>query len=119
MTAFRPSFPYSTVLIVCKPTKEKIAGVRTKTVTPPDLEKGFKIHCSYRTFGGTEKNENGIIAIEDTADVETWYRPDITSDCIVVNPQTGAQYEILNTPEDIQERHQFLKFKVRRLKGGV
>lgn len=117
MTAFRPAFPYSTVLIVLKPTVTKVGGVPKKTL--PDLSTGFKIHSSFRSFGGTEKNVNGLIAIDDTADVETWYRPDITSDCVVVNPKTGAQYEILNTPENIQERNQFLKFKVRRIEGGV
>ena len=117
MASFRPSVPFSTVLIVLKPSITKVAGVRSKVL--PDLEDGFKIHCSFRSFGGTEKNLDGLIAIEDTADVQTWYRPDITSDCILVNPQTNVQYEIMNEPENIEMRNQFLVFKVRRYKGGV
>lgn len=117
MASYTPSFPFSTVLIVLKPTYTKVAGVRSKVL--PDLQDGFKIHCSFRTFGGTEKTVDGIIAIDDTADVETWYRPDITSDCVVVVAKTGVLYEIINEPENIQQRNQFLKFKVRRYKGGV
>ncbi len=117
MALYRPSVPFSTVLIVLKPTISKVAGVVKKTL--PNLEEGFKIHSSFKTYGGTEKTIDGIIAIDDTADVETWFRPDITSDCVVVVAQTGAQYEIINEPENIDQRNQFLKFKVRRIKGGV
>lgn len=94
-----------------------VGGVRKKTL--PDLEQGFKIHSSFKTYGGTEKNVDGIIVIDDTADVQTWFRPDITSDCVVVVANSGAMYEIINEPENIEQRNQFLKFKVRRYKGGV
>ena len=117
MASFRPSVPFSTVLIVLKPTNEKIAGVSNKIL--PDLQSGFKIHASVRSYGGTERTVDGLLVIDDTADVQTWYRPDITSDCVCVNPQTGAQYEIINEPENIEMRNQFLIFKVRRIKGGV
>lgn len=117
MTAFKPSFPYSTVLIVLKPTFEKVAGVRTKVL--PDLDKGFKIHCSFRSFGGTETTVDNVYSIVDTVDVETWFRPDITSECVVVVPETGAKYQIINQPENINNRNQFLKFKLERIKGGV
>ena len=117
MASFRPSVPFSTVLIVLKPIVTKVAGVVKKSL--PDLDTGFKIHSSFKTYGGTEQTVDGIIAIDDTADVETWFRPDITSDCFVVVANTGATYEIINEPENIEQRNQFLKFKVRRYKGGV
>lgn len=115
--SFKPSAPFTTVLIVLKPTYTKVGGVPYKVL--PDLADGFKINASFRSFGGTEKNVDGLIAIDDTADVQTWYRPDITSDCVVLNPQTNVKYEILNDPENIEMRNQFLKFKVQRIKGGV
>lgn len=117
MAEYRPSLPFSTALIVLKPTHEKVAGVRSKVL--PDLKNGFKIYGSFKTYGGTERTEDGLYSIIDTANVETWYRPDITSDCVVVLASTGAQYEILNEPENINQRNQFLKFKVRRVKGGA
>ena len=66
MAFYRPSVPFSTVLIVLKPTYSTVAGVRKKTL--PDLEQGFKIHSSFKTYGGTEKTVDGLIAIDDTAD---------------------------------------------------
>lgn len=117
MATYRPSVPFSTVLIVLKPSIEKVAGVRSKVL--PDLDKGFKIHASFRSFGGTETSVDNVYSIVDTVDVETWFRPDITSDCVIVEPQSGAQYQIINQPENINNRNQFLKFKLERIKGGV
>ena len=77
------------------------------------------IMANFKTFGGTETNNNGVLSIEDTAQVVCWYRPDITADCRIVLLSTGAIYEILGTPENIEMRNMFLKFKVRRIKGGA
>jgi hypothetical protein len=79
---------------------------------------GEQIFCRFRTFGGTETTVNGVLVVENTATIETWYRPDIKSDCILKDV-SGLSYEILGTPEDIEQRHQFLRFKVRAIKGGV
>ena len=78
------------------------------------------IYGSFRSFGGTEITSNGAYTVEDTATIETWYRPDIKSDCrLVLADDTSAVYEIVGTPEDIEMRHQFLHIRVRRVKGGV
>ncbi len=74
---------------------------------------------SFKTYGGTEKTVNGIYSIEDTANIETWYRPDIASNCKIARASDNAIFDIINEPEDINQRHQFLKFKVRRVKGGT
>lgn len=117
MAYYRPSLPFTTALIVLKPTYSKVAGV-TKT-TLPDLDTGFQIFASFKSYGGTETTVNGVYSIVDTADIETWYRPDITSDCVIVVAETGAQYRLMNTPENINNRNQFLKFKIERIKGGA
>lgn len=120
MAHFRPSLPFTTALIVLKPTYTKVAGVRTKAL--PDLKDGIRINGTFKTYGGTrieEKTVDGLLSIQDTATVETWYRDDITSDCVIVLAETGAKYEILNEPENINRRNQFLKFMVRRVRGAV
>lgn len=78
-----------------------------------------RIFCSFKTYGGTERDVNGITVVEDTANIVTWYRPDITSACRLKRVEDGAVFEILGEPEDIELRHQILKIKVRRLKGGA
>ena len=117
MAQYKPSLPFSTPLIVLKPTYTKVAGVRSKTF--PDLKDGFQINGSFKTYGGTERNVDGIYSIIDTAVIDTWFRPDITSDCMIVVPSTNAMYEILGEPENIEMRNQYMKFKVQRIAGGA
>lgn len=117
MAEYRPSLPFTVPLIVLKPTYSKSGGVRAKVY--PEVKDGFKIYGTFKTYGGTESTVNGVYSIIDTADVETWYRPDITSDCMIVLAETGAKYEILGDPENINRRNMFLKFKVQRDKGGA
>ena len=114
---FKPNFPFSTALIVLKPTTANVLGVHQKVL--PALADGIQIFGSFKTYGGTEKIVDGLYSISDTAVVETWYRPDITSDCVIVLADTGAKFEIINEPENINQRNQFLRFKVQRYKGGA
>lgn len=103
--------------MLLKPIHSKVSGVPVKTF--PEISEGEMFYGSFRTFGGTERDVNGLYSIEDTATVETWYRPDITSDCRVTVAGTNAVYDILGEPENIEMRCQFMKFKLRRVKGGV
>lgn len=104
----------TTPMMVYKVEENKELGVVVKNYA----ELGM-IYCNFKTYGGTEKEVNGILAIEDTATIVTWYRPDITSNCILERLSDGAKFEILNEPENIEMRNQVLRFKVRRIKGGV
>lgn len=77
------------------------------------------IMANFKTYGGTEKIDNNILSVEDTANIVCWYRPDVKSDCRLIRLSDGAAFEILGEPENIEMRNQFLKFKVRRIKGGA
>ena len=113
---YRPNLPFSVPLLLLKPSKSNVVGVHKKTY---DINNGILIYGTFKTFGGTEKTVDGLLSIEDTADVETWYRPDIKSDCAIALADTGVIYQIINEPENINCRNQFLKFKVQRVKGGA
>lgn len=117
---YRPDLSDSISMIILKPTHENISGVRKKLF--PSIEDAIKdesnfFYGSFRTYGGTETTINGIFSIEDTAIISTWYRPDIKSGCRIALI-TGEIYDILNEPENINKRNQFMTFKVRRVKGG-
>lgn len=75
------------------------------------------IYCNFKTYGGTERTENGRYIIEDTANIVTWFRPDIKSDCQLIRLSDNAVFEILNEPEDIDQMHIYSKFKIKRIKG--
>ena len=114
MSEYRPSVPFSTPMFIYIP-KYITAKGSTKKVFP---ETGELIYGSFKSYGGTERITNDLYAIEDTANIETWFRPDITSGC-VLELNKNARYEIISEPENINMRNQFLKFKVRRIKGGA
>ena len=110
---YKPDLPYDTPVELFNPTYETVIGV-TKKVYP---EKGELVFCKFKTYGGTESTVNGQLAVIDTANVETWYRPDITSASQI---RLGSKkYEVMGEPEDVEQRHQILKFKVRGVKGGT
>lgn len=114
---YRPSqsVEMTTAFILQKPTQGNYNGVRTNTYT----DDSAVIFANFKTYGGTEKLVDGMIEVEETAEIVCWYRPDITSGCRVKRAQDNAVFAILGDPEDIEYRHQYLKFKVRRVKGGA
>lgn len=112
MSNFKQHTPYNVPAKILMPDKEKIKGVSKKTYKEIDT-----FFCSFRTFGGTEKTVNNLLAVENTAVVETWYRPDIKSDCVV--EIDGTKYEIISPPENINMQNRVLVFKVKVIKGGA
>jgi len=113
MSSYKPSAPFATEMFLFNPQTTITDGIRTKGLP----QTGELFFGSFKTFGGTEKTVDGVLAVEDTATIETWYRPDLKAKSII---QVGdTQYEVLGTPEDISMRHQYMKFKVRAVKGGA
>ena len=128
MSNYRPTIENPIPLVLLVPTYKKVSGVAKKKY--PTIkealnildDKGNSINLffgSFKTYGGTEKNVNGVYSIEDTANIETWYKPDIKANCRIAVANTEAIYDILGEPENINMRNQFLKFKVKRVKGGA
>lgn len=115
MSRYTPSLQDMIPLILLIPTWSVVSGVRKKTY--PSIENGIVFFGTFKTYGGSERENNGVYSIEDTAVIETWYRDDIESDCRIALT-TGKVYDLINEPEDIARRHQYLRFKVRRVKGN-
>lgn len=121
MAAFKPSAVFSVPLLLLIPSYSRVQGVTKKSFPAP--ENGILFFGNFRTFGGTrigtEGDNNGLYTIEDTATIETWYNPQIKSDCRIVVQQTGAVYDVFGEPENINLRNQFMKFSVKRIAGGA
>lgn len=104
---------FNTPITILKPTIKTKKGVKVKEYK--DFE---TILCSFRTFGGTESNSNGLTVVENTAVIDTWYNPNITSNCNV-KTLDGQIYEIIGTPENIENRNLYMRFKIKAVKGGA
>lgn len=108
---YRPSEPFNTSATLLNPTTTVVKGVTIK-----EYEAVGTINCLAKSYGGTETTVNDVYSVIDTVNIETWYREDITSESRLVIH--GKMYEVIGVPEDISFRHQFLKFKVRGVRGG-
>lgn len=115
MAEFKPAFPFSTSIELLIPSYTTKKGVPVKSFPSA----GIRINCSWKTYGGTETTTNDLYTVIDTANVETWYRPDIKSDCRIRLMATGDVYEIIGKVENVNVRNQFVKFKVRAVEGGA
>lgn len=116
MSNYRPALPYTTPVLLLIPTFKTIKGVVVKNY---DEKNGVQFFCSWKTYGGTETTNNEVYTVLDTAQIETWYKPEIKSDCRIKDLETGDIYEIIGRPEDIDRRHQFMRFKVQAVEGGA
>ena len=127
MSSFTLNITDPIPLVLLTPTYKNVSGVN-KPIYPTIQEalnvkdeKGNRLNLffgSFKKYGGTERDVNGVYSIEDTANIETMYRPDIKANCRIAR-EDGATYDIIGEPENINMRNQFLKFKVRRVKGGA
>lgn len=81
------------------------------------LEKAPTIYGSFRTFSGTENMSNGVYTVFDTATVDTWWRPDIKSDCQIYLCETEEIWNIISRPENIGMRHQYMQFRLQKVGG--
>ena len=114
---YRPSETQQMTTPLClqTPTSERVNGVLVKTYE--DVSDIF--FGNFKTYGGTERQSNDVYTVEDTASIVCWFRPDIKSDCRIKRLSDNAVFEIIGEPENLEQRNMFLKFKVRRVKGGV
>lgn len=112
---YKPATPYNVAMKLLTPIETTAYGAVKKTFTAP--EDSELIFGSFRTYGGTENVNNGVYTLIDTASIGTWYRPDIKADCRIYLCDTGQTYEIVSEPEDIDMRHQYMQFKVRKVGG--
>ena len=118
---YKPHTPYNVPFRILTPTTTVTKGTRSKSYT----EEATTRFCSFRTFGGTENTVNGVFSVIDTATVETWYTPALTAAVrLRILPTDGSSsdgefYEVMGTPENIEQRNQYTVCKVRKITGGA
>lgn len=114
---YRPGKKFATPLLLYLVTgTETVMGVPKRTYSA----EGILFFGSFATYGGTEREVNGIYSVEDTATVETWYRPEfVASARVALANDPGKLYEIVGEPENIEQRNRYTKLKLTRVQGGA
>ena len=65
MSDYKPSFPFNVPMYLLTPTTKTVKGVAVKTF--PEPTQGELIYCSFKTYGGTESQKDGLYAVIDTS----------------------------------------------------
>ena len=117
MARYRPTKPFDTPLLLYPVTDTKtVMGAVVNTYAP----EGILFYGSFATYGGSDRQVNGMYSVEDTATVVTWYRPEFAAFGRVALANNQAKlYQIVGEPEDIEQRHQFTKMRLTRVQGGA
>ena len=117
MARYRPTKPFDVPMFLYLVTGTvEVLGV-TKNIYSAE---GILFNGSFATYGGTERQINGVTVTVDTATVETWYRPEFAANCrVALADDPAAVYEIIGQPENIERKNQFCKFKLERVAGGA
>lgn len=112
MAGYKPNLPFNLAVRHLKRSTVKVNGVNQESFTEGDI-----IYCSAKSYGGTEKVVNNVSVIEDTWNIDTWYNPALKKGDKLRFLDDNAEFEILATPENINRRCQYMRFKVRRIGG--
>lgn len=101
-----------TPALLFTPTTEKYNGVTSK-VYP---ENGDLIFVNFKTKGGTETVVDGVYRVIDTAEITTWWNPNIKSTSRIEIDE--YRYEVKSV-ENIEGQNMFMIVKLERKSGGV
>ena len=117
MARFKPAKKFNVPMLLYSVTSiEVVCGVEKRTYDPS----GRLFWGSFATYGGTERQVNGITSVEDTATIETAYDPAFTASArVALANSPEILYEVIGEPENIEQRNRYTKMKVTRVKGGA
>ena len=110
---YTPNLPFDVPALHLKRSMKKVNGVNQETFTAAD-EPFF---CSAKSYGGTEKQVNGVTVIEDTWWVDAYFDPAFGKGDRIRFLDDESEYEVLASPENINRRGQYMRFKVSRIGG--
>lgn len=116
MRRYNPQAPFDVAMKLLKVTAtQMVKGTPQRIYEEPESVQPF--FGTFRTYGGTENFSNDVYTVYDTAQINTWYNPEITQDCLIYVCETGQRYKIITPPENVNMRHQYMTFKVERVGG--
>ena len=110
--SYQPQTPFNVPAMHLKRTTKKVNGVNKETFTENTM-----FYCSAKSYGGTEKVVNGVYVIEDTWVIDTWFNSAFGKGDKIRFLDDNTEYEIFASPENINRRGQYMRFKVVRIGG--
>lgn len=112
MAEYKPQLPFNVPAMLLKRSMRKVNGVNQESFTEKTM-----FFCAAKSYGGTEKIVNDVYVIEDTWQIDTWFNPAFAKGDRIRFLDDNTEFEILATPENINRRGQYMRFKVSRIGG--
>lgn len=109
---YQPQVPFNVPAMHLKRSVKKVNGVNQETFAEKSM-----FYCSAKSYGGTERTVNDVYVIEDTWQIDTWFNPVFSKGDKIRFLDDNSEYEILASPENINRRGQYMRFKVRAIGG--
>lgn len=109
---YQPQVPFNVPAMHLQRRVRKTNGVNAELFTETSI-----FYCSAKSYGGTERTVNDVFVIEDTWQIDTWYNPAFGKGDRIRFLDDNREYEILASPENINRRGQYMRFKVRAIGG--
>lgn len=112
MAEYKPQLPFNVPAMLLKRSMRKVNGVNQESFAEKTM-----FYCAAKSYGGTEKVVNGVYVIEDTWQIDTWFNPAFEKGDRIRFLDDNTEFEILASPENINRRGQYMRFKVRSIGG--
>jgi hypothetical protein len=113
---FRPQKAQQMTTPVIIQTAQIVDNFGKRTKTYENLS--YNSFCNWSSYGGSERDVNGVISFEETAVLTMFYDPNAKNDGRIINLLDNSTYEILSV-ENIEMRNQFMILRVRKIAGGA
>ena len=110
---YQPYAPFNVPFKILSAQTTKVNGVNAI-----EYVEGFEVYyCSARAYLGSPKTINDISAEEDTLVVDSYWIPELKKNDRIRLLDDDSIWELYVSPENINRRNQYAKFKVVRING--
>lgn len=110
---YQPQTPFNVPFKILSSTMTKINGVNTNTYV-----EGTEVYfCNAKAWLGANKNINNLSAEEDTLTIDTYFIPILKKNDRIKLLDDDSVWELKLSPENIDRRNQYSRFKVVRVHG--
>lgn len=108
-----PQAPFNVPFKILNSKLVKVNGVNTIEY----IENEEVYFCSAKAYVGANKNVNDLAVEEDTLTIDSYYIPTLKKNDRIILLDDNTVWELPLTPENINRRNQYSRFKVVRVHG--
>lgn len=110
---YQPQTPFNVPFKILSLTKQFVNGVNKQTYVEGDTV----YFCSAKAWVGSAKTIDNVSGEEDTLTVDSWFIPELKKNDRIKLLDDNSVWELPVSPENINRRNQYMRFKVVRYNG--